>query len=86
MRILVFDSAFEGEPWPCNVSLTLILTFSIYCMVLKDGKKTGCKIEYPALDCQFTGTGDLFSALLLVWSHKHPSNLQVRFSSYFSYP
>ncbi|XP_033635829.1 pyridoxal kinase-like [Asterias rubens] len=48
-----------------------------YGTTVIDGKKTGCKIEYPALDCQFTGTGDLFSALLLVWSHKHPSNLQL---------
>ncbi|XP_071801197.1 pyridoxal kinase-like [Asterias amurensis] len=48
-----------------------------YGTTVIDGKKTGCKVEYPALDCQFTGTGDLFSALLLVWSHKHPSNLQL---------
>ncbi|XP_072035916.1 pyridoxal kinase-like isoform X5 [Amphiura filiformis] len=44
---------------------------------VKDGKKTGCRIEFPKISCQFTGTGDLFTALLLVWTHKHPDNLQL---------
>lgn len=44
---------------------------------VKDGKKTGCRIEYSKVNCSFTGTGDLFTALLLVWTHKHPDNLQL---------
>ncbi|XP_038044216.1 pyridoxal kinase-like [Patiria miniata] len=52
-------------------------TLTSYGTTVKDGKRTGCRVEYPAFDCQFTGTGDLFSALLLVWSHTHHDNLQL---------
>ncbi|XP_033117147.1 pyridoxal kinase-like [Anneissia japonica] len=52
-------------------------TLTLLGTQLKNGKKTGCKIEYPKLNMRFTGTGDVFSALLLVWTHKYPDNLQL---------
>ncbi|XP_041979225.1 pyridoxal kinase [Aricia agestis] len=35
------------------------------------------KIEIPKLDSNFTGTGDLFAALFLAWSHKTNNNLKL---------
>lgn len=42
---------------------------------LKGNDRRVCRLEFPRLNCTFTGTGDLLSALLLVWTHKHPDNL-----------
>ncbi|KAJ8027432.1 Pyridoxal kinase [Holothuria leucospilota] len=44
---------------------------------IKDGKKTGCSLELTRIENNFVGTGDLFAALVLVWLHKHPDNLQL---------
>ncbi|KAH1187190.1 pyridoxal kinase isoform X1 [Mauremys mutica] len=35
------------------------------------------RIESPKVDADFVGTGDLFAAMLLAWTHKHPNNLKV---------
>lgn len=48
-----------------------------FCFIT-DGKKTGCSLELTRIENSFVGTGDLFAALVLVWLHKHPDNLQVR--------
>lgn len=42
-----------------------------------DGCKEAIRIEIPLLPAVFVGTGDLFTALLLVWSDKHKDNLQL---------
>lgn len=34
-------------------------------------------MESPKVDAVFVGTGDLFAAMLLAWTHKHPNNLKV---------
>ena len=34
-------------------------------------------MEIPRIPVQFTGTGDLFAALLLAWLHKHPKDLKL---------
>ncbi|XP_071954997.1 pyridoxal kinase-like [Antedon mediterranea] len=67
VKTVVLSSIETGK----ENTLTLIGT------QIKDGKKTGCKVEYPKLNMRFTGTGDVFSALLLVWTHRHPDNLQL---------
>ena len=36
------------------------------------------KLEFPKLDCQFSGNGDLFTALILAWINE---GLQVQYSS-----
>lgn len=43
-----------------------------------DGKSAYIRIEMPRLPAQFTGTGDLFAALLLAWLHDHPDDLKVK--------
>ncbi|KAL8190453.1 UNVERIFIED_CONTAM: hypothetical protein K2H54_054412 [Gekko kuhli] len=35
------------------------------------------RMESPKVDAVFVGTGDLFAAMLLAWTHKHPDNLKV---------
>ncbi|KAK3742083.1 hypothetical protein QZH41_017540, partial [Actinostola sp. cb2023] len=43
----------------------------------RDGKHVSIRMEIPKLDVTFTGTGDLFTSLLLAWAYKHPNNLQL---------
>jgi len=31
----------------------------------------------PLINAAFVGSGDLFAALLLAWTHYHPNNLQL---------
>lgn len=45
----------------------------MYCLVSGDV----FRIEFPRLEANFVGSGDVFAALLLAWSEKHPDNLQV---------
>lgn len=35
------------------------------------------RMEMRKVDAVFVGTGDLFAAMLLAWTHKHPDNLKV---------
>ncbi|KAK7063279.1 hypothetical protein SK128_022569 [Halocaridina rubra] len=42
-----------------------------------NGTATKLKIPIPRLPANFTGTGDLFAALLLAWMHHSDDNLQV---------
>ncbi|XP_064628373.1 pyridoxal kinase-like [Lineus longissimus] len=42
-----------------------------------DGKKTALRIEIPKLPASYTGTGDLFAALLLAWMHHHNNDLKI---------
>ncbi|XP_054360051.1 pyridoxal kinase isoform X2 [Mirounga angustirostris] len=35
------------------------------------------RMEMHKVDAVFVGTGDLFAAMLLAWTHKHPNNLKV---------
>uniref|UniRef100_A0A8C9KM87 Pyridoxal kinase n=1 Tax=Panthera tigris altaica TaxID=74533 RepID=A0A8C9KM87_PANTA len=35
------------------------------------------RMEMYKVDAVFVGTGDLFAAMLLAWTHKHPNNLKV---------
>eukprot|EP00053_Salpingoeca_punica_P007285 m.66932 g.66932 ORF g.66932 m.66932 type:complete len:296 (-) comp14084_c0_seq3:226-1113(-) len=38
---------------------------------------TNFRLSFPRLDAPFTGTGDLFSALLLAWAVQHPDQPHV---------
>ncbi|CAK1551109.1 unnamed protein product [Leptosia nina] len=44
---------------------------------LASNKDECYKIEIPKVDAIFTGTGDLFAALFLAWSHKTKNNLKL---------
>ncbi|KAG5282804.1 hypothetical protein AALO_G00034800 [Alosa alosa] len=47
--------------------------------VCEDGSvKTQCvRMDVPREDAVFVGTGDLFAALLLAWTHTHPKDLKT---------
>ncbi|TNN03181.1 pyridoxal kinase-like isoform X2 [Takifugu flavidus] len=47
--------------------------------VKPDGSKTSQKIcmDIPKVDAVFVGTGDLFAAMLLAWTHHHPTDLKA---------
>ena len=34
-------------------------------------------MDIPRFDAEYTGSGDLFAALLLAWMHQHPADLKV---------
>uniref|UniRef100_A0A665UPZ2 pyridoxal kinase n=1 Tax=Echeneis naucrates TaxID=173247 RepID=A0A665UPZ2_ECHNA len=48
-------------------------------IVKPDGTKTNQKIymDIPKVDAVFVGTGDLFAAMLLAWTHYHPKDLKM---------
>uniref|UniRef100_A0A671XG21 Pyridoxal kinase n=1 Tax=Sparus aurata TaxID=8175 RepID=A0A671XG21_SPAAU len=48
-------------------------------IVKPDGSKTSQKIcmDIPKVDAVFVGTGDLFAAMLLAWTHHHPKDLKA---------
>lgn len=35
------------------------------------------RMDIPKVDAVFVGTGDLFAAMLLAWTHHHPNDLKV---------
>jgi len=45
--------------------------------ILAQGKLEMYKMDIPRLNAEFTGTGDLFAALLLAWMYRHPNDLKV---------
>lgn len=49
------------------------------CLVRPDGSRTTqrVRIEVPKVDAVFVGTGDLFAAMLLAWTHHYPNDLKV---------
>lgn len=48
-------------------------------MALADGTTSNQKIcmDIPKVDAVFVGTGDLFAAMLLAWTHHHPRDLKT---------
>ena len=54
--------------------------FPLHAVVKPDGTSSSQKIrmDIPKVDAVFVGTGDLFAAMLLAWTHHHPKDLKVR--------
>jgi pyridoxine kinase len=50
--------------------------YSSYSFIL-DGKRERAIVRIPRVDATFTGTGDLFAALFLAWSHLTKGDIQV---------
>ncbi|XP_017546977.2 pyridoxal (pyridoxine, vitamin B6) kinase a [Pygocentrus nattereri] len=40
-------------------------------------EKQRIRMDIPRVDAVFVGTGDLFAAMLLAWTHHHPNNLKA---------
>jgi pyridoxine kinase len=45
--------------------------------ILADGTVEAFQVDIPRLDAEFTGTGDLFAALLLAWMKRIPDDLKL---------
>ncbi|KAF5881003.1 pyridoxal kinase-like [Clarias magur] len=39
-------------------------------------EKQRIRLDIPKVDAVFVGTGDLFAAMLLAWTHHHPNDLK----------
>ena len=44
-----------------------------------DGKREAIRMKMNKIDAMFIGTGDLFAALWLAWTHKHKTDIVVIF-------
>ncbi|KAI4897364.1 hypothetical protein NFI96_017351 [Prochilodus magdalenae] len=55
-------------------------------IVMPDGTSSTqrIRIEVPKVDAVFVGTGDLFAALLLAWTHHYPTDLKTACEKTFS--
>lgn len=76
MQLLLFK-AMSGPP--CTVVWWGDLTTALPAAVKPDGTSSSQKIrmDIPKVDAVFVGTGDLFAAMLLAWTHYHPKDLKV---------
>lgn len=69
-----------------DADLTHSTSAAQLCVVLvvkPDGSKSNQKIcmDIPKVDAVFVGTGDLFAAMLLAWTHHYPKDLKVSSTS-----
>ncbi|XP_047658959.1 pyridoxal (pyridoxine, vitamin B6) kinase b isoform X2 [Tachysurus fulvidraco] len=55
-------------------------------IVMPDGTFTTqrIRIEVPKVDAVFVGTGDLFAAMLMAWTHNYPTDLKMACEKTFS--
>ena len=66
--------------YPICESLVIGVTFPLLASpVMPDGTKSTQRVrmEIPKVDAVFVGTGDLFAAMLLAWTHHYPNDLKV---------
>lgn len=56
-----------------------MMNLRVITVVKPDGTQACQKIcmDIPKVDAVFVGTGDLFAAMLLAWTHHHPKDLKV---------
>ena len=53
------------------------LGFLTFIHVLSDGKREIIRMKMQKIDAMFIGTGDLFAALWLAWTHKYNTDILV---------
>uniref|UniRef100_A0A8B9KVU8 Pyridoxal kinase n=1 Tax=Astyanax mexicanus TaxID=7994 RepID=A0A8B9KVU8_ASTMX len=56
-----------------------LVALGSHVTVKADGTKEKqlIRMDIPKVDAVFVGTGDLFAAMLLAWTHHHPNDLKV---------
>ncbi|XP_053310928.1 pyridoxal kinase isoform X1 [Spea bombifrons] len=64
---------------PASRGAEYLITLGSHRRVGKDGQVRTQRIclESPRVEAVFVGTGDLFAAMLLAWTHHHPSNFKL---------
>ncbi|KTG45722.1 hypothetical protein cypCar_00016790, partial [Cyprinus carpio] len=71
-------SSRETDSW-------CLLEVSAFVMMPDGTRKTQrIRIEVPKVDAVFVGTGDLFAAMLLAWTHHYPTDLKTACEKTFS--
>ncbi|XP_071988484.1 pyridoxal kinase-like, partial [Engystomops pustulosus] len=66
---------------PASRGSDYLITLGSQRRVGEDGQLQTLRIslELPKVDAVFVGTGDLFAAMLLAWTHHHPNNFKLAF-------
>lgn len=83
IKVTNIDSALKAIQALHNKGVKTVVLSSTYLgdeknMIALASNAGSCyKIQIPKLDATFTGTGDLFAALFLAWSHKSDNNLKL---------
>ena len=68
-------NSFDRET---NVIEAVLASFQLkFLSISANGQSEMYKMDIPRLKVEFTGTGDLYAALLLAWMYHHPDNLKV---------
>ncbi|KAM4044046.1 pyridoxal kinase isoform 1-T1 [Anomaloglossus baeobatrachus] len=64
---------------PASRGPDFLITLASHRQVREDGQIQTLRIcfELPRVDAVFVGTGDLFAAMLLAWTHLHPNNFKL---------
>ncbi|XP_069801289.1 pyridoxal kinase isoform X2 [Dendropsophus ebraccatus] len=64
---------------PASRGSDYLITLASQRRVGEDGQIQTLRIcfELPKVDAVFVGTGDLFAAMLLAWTHHHPNNFKL---------
>ncbi|CAJ0917827.1 unnamed protein product [Ranitomeya imitator] len=64
---------------PASRGSDYLITLGSQRRVREDGQIQTLRIsfELPRVDAVFVGTGDLFAAMLLAWTHLHPNNFKL---------
>ncbi len=66
---------WQSLTFPCDKFLIKVY----FALMLTSGAgRKNVRMELCKLDAMFIGTGDLFAALWLAWSHAHPGDNKVR--------
>ncbi|KAG9473012.1 hypothetical protein GDO78_015309 [Eleutherodactylus coqui] len=66
---------------PASRGSDYLITLGSQRRVGEDGRMQTLRIslELPKVDAVFVGTGDLFAAMLLAWTHHHPNNFKLAY-------
>ncbi|CAN2387807.1 Phosphomethylpyrimidine kinase [Pristimantis euphronides] len=66
---------------PASRGSDYLITLGSHRQVGEDGRMQTLRIslELPQVDAVFVGTGDLFAAMLLAWTHHHPNNFKLAY-------
>uniref|UniRef100_A0A672PLC4 Pyridoxal kinase n=1 Tax=Sinocyclocheilus grahami TaxID=75366 RepID=A0A672PLC4_SINGR len=71
---------------PPRLGDRFLVSFGSQRILMPDGTRTTqrIRIEVPKVDAVFVGTGDLFAAMLLAWTHHYPTDLKTACEKTFS--
>ncbi|XP_039599968.1 pyridoxal kinase-like isoform X1 [Erpetoichthys calabaricus] len=71
---------------PSSLGENYLIALGSHLQIKRDGtkEKQRIRMEIPKVDAVFVGTGDLFAAVLLSWTHLHPNDFKMACEKTFS--